>query len=505
MSVSNQSYIDIDQIQTFQALATAVGLNQIENSAAVPACIQSQSFQSTHTSFWQRFHIFENREEQGRLAGCVKNIFKQSVFAQFQSPEKQAVIERHWETILSQACSNLGESSSDDAIFLESQKVKKLFLELQTVIADIAPVGFLADDVQMIEEEPIKNFVKYILHDIAVNGHILNCHTITKVIQGLSSEDLGKLRQEFKNVVEQLCNLSQQKPGEKSLILEMFLGNLLALYALTDPVSGEELRIPQWQTDKWEIATYRTRILPLTPLWMGQESEAIALEPTIASPNTASLLLFKGTAIPGAKGYACTLLADFTPFQSVGEILYRLGKSQIDTWLQSVHRQDGPKVKVYGLSLGGSMCYHAGMDHPNEMEIHAYVPAGLLQTHPLQDTLEGQIFFCQQDIVSTLGYHPEGPQMYKVLSKAPRDPFSAHVRAFGGEETVVLRVNTVWENSRRVRQLLTLLHQIFAIPFFITCALYMILKFAVIETYRLFARCIYSAGEPVLQPSPSLA
>lgn len=475
------NYINIDNINSYNALYEAI----VQTPKGYE--IGSESFKNKSTSPFQRFYFLENRRNRNEIATKIGALFKEHLLSRYALPEEKAMIERHWQTILNQAVTNIGEEVEDPSLYLQRDKVMALMEELSVVIADIEPKGILAEESEQIEGEEIKNLVRYFLHDSVLDKQVLNKNNLRRILKGFSKADLSAMRKEICAVLHKIAAQLSLQPDKSSLILKMFIGHALALYAITDPVDGETIQVPQQVDGNWKMISYRVQAIRLTSEWIHQEVEALGLVPLNATASP--ILLFKGTALPGAKGHASTILTDFTPFNSVGQTLYSSGRRAIREWIDDNYK-DKKKIQVYGLSLGGSMAYQCGLEHPEKVEIHAYVAPGFLSDKiSSKDTLlEGESFLCPTDIVGNLGKHPSGPQIYKVISREKRNPLTAHLRAFGGEETLLLRVNTVWENVRKIRVFLNVLHQVFSVLFFPILALGIIIQCICEKIQELFKR-----------------
>lgn len=146
-------------------------------------------------------------------------------------------------------------------------------------------------------------------------------------------------------------------------------------------------------------------------------------------------------------------------------------------------------IEVIGKSLGGSMAYHTAAHYPQHVEIRAYMPAGLHArnfTLPEGQQIRGKIYMADSDIVSMLGQHPEGTELYRVVRSETPNAWLAHMRCFGGEETLLLRVNAVWENQRTIRTVLGILHAIFSPLISFVCVVYLALRALCLQITALF-------------------
>jgi hypothetical protein len=263
----------------------------------------------------------------------------------------------------------------------------------------------------------------------------------------------------------------------------MLVGEALSLYAFMGfPLQGEEIRAPVKVEDKWKQVLYTVNLIPLIPWWLGESIPAIALE--ASEPGMPPLLLFRAT-----RG-TLSWLVDFTPGFSAGRALYYLGKDNIRAWIQNVATLDNP-VQIFGMSLGGALAYYTAEEFPNLCEIHAFAPPGACVQQ--ECSIKGTIYFDPNDPVSLLGSHPvsDNLQMIKVIREN-----SSHMRLFGGESTLLLRVNTVFENQKLLRTLLSVLHQIAAVPLFLMLSVVVAINALIRKTIDLFQYVFGTAPTP---------
>lgn len=398
-------------------------------------------------------------EDQATVIQTVQNLFQSCVKNKF-SPEKGPLIEAKWDLIWEQACANCGENSRDASLFLQTEKVKKLTAELNTILEGVETEGvYPYENADLVPGEPIKNAFKYLLHSISLTREIANLST-ARLALFPNEEQQGALIDEIRSLFRKLFEMVRGSPNDP--VLELLIGHLINIYAfLSCSQNGELIEIPRKIDDVWQLVEFRLERIPLNSDWLGEVIEAFGLTPT-QRRDADPLLAFKGT-----RG-TLSRLTDFNPCLGVGELLYWLGKDKIDTWLHD-NVQAGRRAQIYGMSLGGAMAYHTAAHHPDLVEIHAYAPPGVLARNLGDAEIRGEIFMDPNDYVSRIGTHPVGPKMVKVIRGTPLNPALSHVRLYGGEETLLLHVNPTMENQRTSRTVLTILHQIISIPF---CLLY---------------------------------
>lgn len=277
-----------------------------------------------------------------------------------------------------------------------------------------------------------------------------------KILRGMEGE--------LASILQYAC-LRMPTPQEETLF-KAFVGNILALIPYSYPEEGTLFTIPQKINGRWEAVEYQLeKRLELTPTFF---SSPIVAYPLVAK-NGPPLLTFLGTTYPAADGFIATLLADCTPFFSVGRAPYLWGKAKIAEWLQGKKN-----VRLYGMSLGGAFCFHTIYDHREKIQsLDVYNPPGLYFKETFDGSVEINIYYQENDLVSTMGFFPEGKNVsvYKVFPEKMENPLKAHARVYtGSDKLAMLKNDPAYENRRGIRRLFTFGHFIFgilSIPFFI--------------------------------------
>ncbi len=378
------------------------------------------------------------------------------------------MIQLHWPVVLRQAFFNVGIKFEEDKSLLKIATLRKLFKELDEIIIGVEAEGLdFYSDPEMVDGEDSSNIVKYLLYDIALDRSQITWENFRKLFLKQDRMLLSELREEFQKVFVLLHKQIKNGSKHEDVIVEMLLGNLLSFYAFTEPVAGDLLSVPQKQDGEWRLVDYEVELMELTPHWLGEPMIAIGLKPKTEMCNP-SILLFRGTPLPGAKAWHLAELTDFTPGCSLGGLIYYFGKDKIAKWIGSEDR----KVQIYGQSLGGALAYHTAIDHPEKVEVNNYVPPGLFpgkfnSKNSGKIPIEGKVYCHRNDIVYLIGVHPTSAKLIKVITEKPRNPYLAHLRSFGCEKVLLLRVNNEMENRRPIRTIMTLLHQLYSVPFFV--------------------------------------
>lgn len=281
----------------------------------------------------------------------------------------------------------------------------------------------------------------------------------------------AQLLKELKEILLNLAEHPPQDPAEE-LLYEACIGNLIGLIFFTYPHKGDKFIFPTKVEGHWQACEYivDSKIL-LTPSWFSSPISAYGFTSKDGGPP---ILLFMGSAYPAGEGAIATYLADFTPGLSVGHAPYLLGKEKITEWLK-----DKEDVDLIGISLGGAMCFHALGEHREKIgKAHIYNPTGLYpwdwDKELFDEGPEVLIYSTEGDLVSTLGYFPEGEKvrLYTLISGERTNNFLvAHALIYpSGEHITMLETNVKSENGRGVRHLLTGVH-LFLGPLLVTLPL----------------------------------
>lgn len=161
-----------------------------------------------------------------------------------------------------------------------------------------------------------------------------------------------------------LHNIKEQaersKDPEFKIQAQIMVGNIIALLPYFSPeyFRSKELAIPKFDVSqlRWRNVVYRITCSPMelpSLFWnkfLGKGIDIVELEPLNESEREPAIRVFQGTTYPAGKGMWMTLLADVTPFSSVGEIFF-LCEDSIKKSLDA----SGRPLELYGQSLGGAL------------------------------------------------------------------------------------------------------------------------------------------------------
>ena len=259
---------------------------------------------------------------------------------------------------------------------------------------------------------------------------------------------------------------------------EGLVGNILALYPFLDPQNAEKIEVPIYDNNRWTMGEYTIESVQLTPSWMGSPVISYGLIP---SGNLPPLMLFKGTSYPSDNGFFLQLLTDFNPFGSVGSYLFNICKGNIEKWLDNSAKTAKRNARLYGVSLGGALTEHTVVEYPYLIEkVYAFNAPALLGFELTNWTKswkkskgvgmpEVNVYCQDNDLVSNLGIKwGKGWNVYKVFGPLKsQSMLLGHLRCFlADKESMMLKMDRGLESNQKVRWVLTILHQLVSIPFF---------------------------------------
>lgn len=246
-----------------------------------------------------------------------------------------------------------------------------------------------------------------------------------------------------------------------SLKDELFISQVISLIPYCYPKIGQVFQIPvKSKNGTYCLKTYTVeRVI--------ETSVSRHLSPLkayfLTSPSYKPLLIFTGTTFPSGDGFLNSLIADFTPFSSVGKLPFIIAKPQLEDIFK-----DYSAVMVYGMSLGGALALHTLRDFQDKIsEVFASVPAGLHSKDDFKSQGPKVVIITQKgDIVSDVGYFPEHERvsLYSVnLQGRPEKALNAHARVFcGSPRAKIDKIDPKIANRSQFRRILTAVHFAFS-------------------------------------------
>lgn len=322
----------------------------------------------------------------------------------------------------------------------------------------------------------------------------LNIETAKGILLKKNPELLEEMRQEFRALFNACGERFPEVGSREEAVYKTFIGNLVALLPYSYPEIGEVFSLPQKIDGKWKNVSYTVdRKIELSPKWLSSPFSALGL----VSKEGPPLLVFLGTTYPTGDGYLATLLSDFTPLLSVGQAPYLYGREEFEEWLK-----DKEKVRLCGTSLGGALAFHVLCNHKDKIaQVDSYNPAGLypwLWKETYDRSVEINIIYNEGDLVSTLGFYPEGSGVRVLRPVLPQAEnwIKAHAGVYTGHpEVTLLESDPVYENSRICRKLLTAFHFLFGfilafLPILCAYLVYLLLNTLILQPLNCISKKI---------------
>lgn len=332
---------------------------------------------------------------------------------------------------------------------------------------------------------------------------VSNSHSLNRLPQPLTSQDAAE---NIKGVVEFLLMKKQDSSGlvskkllhqvfykcDSSLLAEfskalqsclqgldlsaidqkqeLFIDSVISLIPYTYPKQGQRFNLPIKGDDgRYSLRPYIcSQIIPMT---ISNAITPLHAYCFAGCQDNRQLLLFTGTTFPSGGGFLNSLMADFTPFSSVGKLPFNLGFSALKQYFDSHH-----DVHVYGMSLGGALCLHALRHFETKIaSVHATVPPGLHLWDGFNNNSQVDVNIQVQkgDVVSMMGYFPEHEKV-KIFELSCQGSFNkglyAHARQFAGANQVqISQIDPKLLNRSFVRRVLTIKHIALGWLIFLSC------------------------------------
>ena len=203
----------------------------------------------------------------------------------------------------------------------------------------------------------VSTVVQALIHGGSLPRHILNTDTAKAIFVTKDENLLQAFRQELQYELDALVAKPPQNKAEER-IWRAFLGHIVALLPLTYPHENEIFSIPVLSDGICRRVDYKIHVMPLTVTSLSSPMTALGLTPQ-NDEKAPPYLTYLPTTYPAGDGYAGTLLADFSPFYSVGESVYIRNHAQIDAWLagkEKCVRYRLESWRGYGASYAAASC-----------------------------------------------------------------------------------------------------------------------------------------------------
>jgi hypothetical protein len=399
-------------------------------------------------SYWERFYNQQKFEK-------LNNKLQQQVLSFFQERyhfADQKSFKKVWDKLGTKVWTPKDELTAGTLRSIDTKLKESLIYHGEGIHAPKNPSNY----------STIKQLTQALLHGNPVTLDLIEKRTIKAILISTDVELLKQFRNELQIEIE---NLSQNLPKnrQEEIVWRAFLGNIIAILPFSYPQTGEEIILPILENGICRKATYIIEVIPLkyddnfTPM------PSLGLRPK-SDPIAPPILSFMGTTYPAGNGFTATLLADFAPGYSVGEIIYNRNAQLIDKWLENKSN-----VHLIGISLGGAMVFHTLRHHHEIARVDAYSPPGLNKNNwenGIGSTCHVNIYCQPGDIVTNVGNWPTGDNvsLYTIIphhKNLPNHPFSAHARIFTGcDRITIIKESPEEANQYLARSILTKIHNV---------------------------------------------
>lgn len=307
----------------------------------------------------------------------------------------------------------------------------------------------------------VHKLVQALLHGGEFSSKMVEERAAKAIFIAHDKELLKQFQEELQVELDNLT-LNPPKNSQEEIVWRAFLGNIIALMPFCYPTNGDKLSIPILENGICRKVTYEIEVISLPFSKLSSPMIALGLT-SKEDPKAPPMLSFIGTTFPAGSGFTTTLLADFTPANSVGQIIYKLNKKKITNWLANKNN-----IHLFGMSLGGAMAFHTLRNNHQIARLDVYSPPGLYKSNwkkGIGTSCDIHIYCQPGDFVPKMGTWPTGRNVslytvYPHQKGVSEDPISSHARAFTGcKKITMIKEDPKEENKSFVRYLLTKLHQ----------------------------------------------
>lgn len=276
-----------------------------------------------------------------------------------------------------------------------------------------------------------------------------------KLAQNILKQCDSHVQQEFSYALQNaLLQLDFKRIDLKT---ELFISHVISLIPYCYPKLGMVFQIPiKTKRGDFALKTYTvSRVIDMSITSHLSPLKGYLLTSRHARP----ILIYTGTTFPAGDGFLNSLIADFTPFTSVGKLPFSIAKPVLESIFQ-----DYSQLMVFGMSLGGALSLHTLRDYGHKLSsVFASVPAGLHSADSFKGSGPKVVIVTQEgDLVSSLGYFPEhqGVEFYNFHLEGKKEkPLSAHARVYSGSpRSKFHKLDPKQVNRSLFRRILTSLH-----------------------------------------------
>lgn len=429
---------------------TPVNFNQVLQDSSVPntTSLDDSTRVKINHSLWQKItHFKEKSELDNKLYKEVFTFFKQRYG--FQDDQS---FKRVWDKLGAKVWTTDKDLTAGTLRHIDAKFRKELIYHGD---------GIHEPKNQVHLDATVQKLVQALLHGGEFSPRMVEERAAKAIFVTQDKELMKQFQQELQFELDNLA-ANPPKNEHEEVVWRAFLGNVIALMPFCYPSTGDVFSIPVLENGVCRKVNYDIEVIPLTYTKLSSPMVALGMT-SKEDPSASPLLSFIGTTFPAGSGFTATLMADFTPANSVGQIIYKLNRKNIDGWLAN---KKNPHV--FGMSLGGAMAFHTLRHNHQIARVDVYNPPGLYSGNwkkGVGATCDVNIYCQPGDIVSKMGAWPTGNNvsLYTVYSHqvgVSEDPISSHARAFTGcEKITVIKEDPKKENKSFGRYVLTKMHQ----------------------------------------------
>ncbi|MFI0435078.1 MAG: hypothetical protein ACH350_05055 [Parachlamydiaceae bacterium] len=469
----------------------------------------------SHQLFFSHLSVFHvshglieaSRDHRHSFKKNIYNVFSDYIASVNHLDDCQRImIDNKMGDLIDAACFNLAIKNPMEGKSLSVKKMEQIAEEISNMILAVGNPFPLAQFVKnQVPSSPIEPHLQALISaKLPSFTDLADFKTVKAILIEKNPLILEEGRNLLKQLMIDLYDKIKALPEENSqtLVYESAIAYLLSIFSHLSPLEGEEVNVPQMIEGHWSLCRYKIEKMTMTPLFLGSPIYAYGMKGVyddkddverIAPPH----LVFKGTTYPTDDGAFLSVLADITPFCSVGEYAFRMGEKKIKKWLDDATGQqlgNQKKARLAGMSLGGSLVTMTAQTFANQIDYgYAYNPPalreGLIQEVVTEDHLTApkvRILWQNRDLIPFVGSRWNRKwEVISVLGEQNYNPFLSHCKGFVAEEGVIMvKLNNEQVNQSRWRRIITAIYSVVCLPIFSLLAIVFILYRLICEVCK---------------------
>lgn len=341
-----------------------------------------------------------------------------------------------------------------------------MIIDERSVVSQGLPFSF---------EEPKSLIIELIMGKLPSFSQLFNINILKSFFWSPDPAWLKEGRDDIQKIFNQI--IKNEPPHNENV--EILTTRLMSIIPYLDPSPGEEITIPFFEKGSAVGVVYKAEEIKITNYPFTSPLIAYGLTPK--NQSHPSFLLFKGTTFPGDSGFLLSLLADSTPFHSVGSWVIEHPTTALTQFMDK-----SSEIVAVGQSLGGALAQHLARLYPEKVKRAVSINGPKLMSYDLEKEVSHPPriirYDNQGDLVSKVGNKLlQNTSSYTLEEPKPGyGPFLAHIRAYEVEGVKVFEEKPADTVKGKAFIIMTLLHQIVAPLIFvilaIVLALFMIVR-----------------------------